>query len=197
MESIGWITAVCLGLGLAASTGLNTFLPLLIAAVAGRFMGVHLGEHFSWLTSNTAIATLAIATVLDTIADKVPAVDHALHAVGAFVRPLVAALAAASVLPADNGSTAAIIGLIIGSPAAFAFHAAKAGTRVASSALSFGMLNPVISIAEDFASAGLTIASLLLPLFAPVFVVAAFALIWQITKRAKAAKQPQPSVPTV
>jgi hypothetical protein len=54
---------ILLGLGLSASTGLNTFLPLLLLPAAARFhvAGIELGAKFEWLTSDAAIITLIVA----------------------------------------------------------------------------------------------------------------------------------------
>src|SRR5688572_33156145 len=82
--------ALLLGLGLSASTGLNTFLPLLLLAAAARFhvAGITLGDKFEWLTSDAAVIALIIACVLELVADKIPAVDHFLDSAGTFVRPV-------------------------------------------------------------------------------------------------------------
>ena len=47
---LGIAMALCLGLGLAAATGLRAFLPLLIVAVLSRFhlLGVNFGEGFAF-----------------------------------------------------------------------------------------------------------------------------------------------------
>ena len=48
-----WILPALLGLGLASATGLRTFLPLLMLALAARFevFGVQLIEQMDWLVS--------------------------------------------------------------------------------------------------------------------------------------------------
>src|SRR5688572_33319925 len=100
METGSLMLALLLGLGLSASTGLNTFLPLLLLSAAARFniAGISLGERFEWLTSDVAIIVLIVACIAELIADKVPAVDHFLDSIGTFVRPVAGAIASASVL---------------------------------------------------------------------------------------------------
>ena len=82
-----WILAALLGLGLAAATGLRTFLPLLLLSAAVHFelFGVVLNESMQWLGSTSALVALAIATVVEVVADLVPLVDNALSAVGTVV----------------------------------------------------------------------------------------------------------------
>lgn len=176
------IPSVLLGLGLAASTGLNTFLPLLLLASAAHFGYLDaqhlLNGNFAWVKSDAAIGTLAIATVVEILGDKIPVVDHGLDVIGTFARPLVGAFAAASVFSGGDPGTAAIAGLIIGAPIAFGFHAAKAGTRAGSTATTGGLGNPVLSFIEGVAAVGMTLAAIAFPWIMPlILLVVALALI--------------------
>jgi hypothetical protein len=185
-----WILALFLGLGLAASCGLNTFLPLLCLSGAAHWnlFGVSLGPSFSWLGSGTALTVLSIAVVAEVIADKIPTIDHALDVVATLVRPAAGALAAASAVGAVQGdaTTAAVVGLIVGAPPALGVHAAKASTRAASSATTLGVANPVLSLGEDVLALGLSLLALAIPLAVP-FALAAVAIVaWKIWKGLRA-----------
>lgn len=188
MSAPDFLFALFLGLGLAASTGLNTFLPLLLLAAAARFdiAGVSLGDKFQWLSSDTAIILLIVACIVEIVADKFPAVDHFLDAIGTFVRPVAGTLAAASVFTGVEPMTAAVIGLIVGGPVSFTFHTLKAGTRVASSAATFGCANPVISLAEDVLSLVLSVIAIFMPIIAPIVIALFLLLMWKLAQRIKA-----------
>ncbi len=162
--------AALLGLGLAASTGLNTWLPLLLLSAAARLHlgGVQLNGSFAWLESNVALAVLLIATLIEVIADKVPAVDHMLHSIATFVRPLAAAMAVAAAFTKLDPVPAAVIGLMIGAPAAIGMHSIKSATRVGSSITTLGCANPLLSLVEDAISLSLSTISILMPLVVPV-----------------------------
>lgn len=185
MSTGSLILALLLGLGLSASTGLNTFLPLLLLAAAAKFQiaGITLGETFQWLSSDVAIIVLIIACVAELIADKVPAVDHFLDSIATFVRPAAGAIAAASVLTDVDPTVAAVVGLMMGAPVSLGFHTLKAGTRVASSAATFGCANPVLSIIEDVVSLGLTILSIFVPILVPVALALLIFVLWRVVKR--------------
>ena len=187
MEPTAIVLAVLLGLGLSASTGLNTFLPLLLLSAAARFhvAGIELGHRFDWLSSDVALIVLIVASVVEIVADKVPAVDHFLDAIGTFVRPLAATVATASVLTgADvNPTVAAVVGLMIGAPTSLGFHTLKAGTRVASSAATFGCANPVLSLIEDVISFSLTVVAIFIPLAVPIALALLVWLLWLVAKR--------------
>ena len=121
-----WVLPALLGLGLASATGLRTFLPLLMLALAARFglFGIDLNDRMAWLADWPAIAALAVAAAAEFTGDKIPVVDHALNVLGSFTRPIAGAVAAASVFAGVDPMTAAIAGLIVGAPTAFAFNAA-------------------------------------------------------------------------
>ncbi len=184
-----WIYAALLGLSLAASTGLNTFLPLLLLAGAARFGFVNTAEvfngSFAWVASDAALAGLGLATLVEVVGDKIPAVDHALDAFGTVARPLVGAFAAASVFTGADPAMAALAGLAFGAPTALGFHAAKAGTRAASSATTFGVANPVLSVVEDIAAVVLVITGLIAPLLVPVLLLAALFVMWRVFKKVR------------
>jgi hypothetical protein len=194
VEPTAIVLAVLLGLGLSASTGLNTFLPLLLLAAAARFniAGIELGQRFDWLSSDVAIIVLIVASVVEVIADKVPAVDHFLDSIGTFIRPLAATVATASVLTgADvNPTVAAVTGLMIGAPVSLGFHTLKAGTRVASSAATFGCANPILSLIEDAISLSLSLLAIFLPLAVPVALALLVWLLWMVAKRIRRREVP-------
>jgi uncharacterized membrane protein len=187
---------ILLGLGLSASTGLNTFLPLLLLSAAARFHvgGVELGARFEWLTSDAAMITLIIACVIELIADKIPAVDHFLDTAGTFIRPLAGALASASVLTGVDPMVAAIVGIIVGGPTSLGMHTLKAGTRLASTATTFGCANPVISIIEDVISFCLSITAIFLPIVVPVFLALLVWALYQLMKRIRRTPPPAATV---
>ena len=184
MEPTTLVSTILLGLGLAASSGLNTFLPLLMLAGAAHFQlfGVDLKDlnaGFAWLASDTALGVLGLATLVEVIGDKIPVVDHMLDALGTVARPAAGALAAASVTHGDP-ATAALVGIIVGAPTAFSFHTAKAGTRASSSAFTFGLGNPVLSFIEDVLAFGLTLIAFLAPWLVPLLLLVMFLCIWKL-----------------
>lgn len=184
MDTQTYIAIALLGLGLAASSGLNTFLPLLVLGLAARLglFGVHLNGSFTWLSSDAALATLAVATFIEIVGDKVPSFDHALDVIGSVARPLAGTLAAASVFHGTDPAFATMLGLIIGAPVAFSFHAAKAGTRLTSSAGTLGLLNPVLSFLEDMAALVMIFTAFLMPWLIPFFVLGFGFALWKMVQ---------------
>ncbi len=185
-----WILPALLGLGLAAATGLKTFLPLLMLSVAARFhlFGIELSDSFEWLGSLPALVALGVATLAELLADKIPVVDHGLSLVGTVARPIAGAIAAAAAFGHSDPTAAAVAGLIIGAPTAFAFNAAQGGTRAVSTATTGGLGNPIVSLAEDalaFVTALIALAApILIPLVLALLAYAVWRLVRMVRRRA-------------
>ena len=171
------------GIALASACGLRAFLPLFALSVATRVGLAHLAPGAAWIGSTTAMWTLAVATVLELVADKVPIVDHALDAVSTFVRPAAAAVAGWATFGAVDPSLSWIAAVVLGA-GALGVHALKAKTRLGSTALTLGHANPILSVGEDVTAAVLSAAAFLAPLLAAILVVGA--LIWLVARRRRA-----------
>ena len=188
-----WVLPALLGLGLASATGLRTFLPLLMLALAARFemFGVRLIDQMDWLVSWPAIAALTTATVAEFAGDKVPAIDHALNAVGYVTRPIAGAVAAGSVFWGVDPAAAAIAGLIVGAPAALAFNAAQTGVRVGSTATTGGLGNPVVSLIEDVLAFLTVIVAFLAPILIPIVLVGLAIVVFRLARRIRDRSEPR------
>ena len=180
-----WVLPALLGLGLASATGLRTFLPLLMLAIAARFglFGITLNEHMSWLVSIPAIASLGVAAVVEFAGDKIPVLDHGLSVLGGFTRPVAGAIAAGSVFAGLDPTTAAIAGVIVGAPTALAFTAAQGGTRLASTATTGGLGNPILSFIEDVLSFFTVLLAFVAPILIPVVMIVVAVLVFRLANR--------------
>ncbi len=182
--------ALVAGIVLAAAAGLRAFLPLAGLAWAARLGFLSLNEGFSWLGSDGAVAALTVAVLVEVLGDKIPAVDHALDAVGALVKPLaglvVVAASAASLPPL----WAAILGVIAGAPLAGGIHLVKAKGRVLANLATLGFAAPLLSVVEDIAGVILVVTALLVPLLALVLAVLLFVM---LRRRRRAATDSTPS----
>jgi hypothetical protein len=85
----------------------------------------------------------------------------------------------------NDPATAALMGVMFGAPLALGLHAAKAGTRGASTLTTAGMGNPVLSVAEDFAALLLGLVAFLAPLLIPVLLVAIAYYGWKAIRFAR------------
>jgi Domain of unknown function (DUF4126) len=163
---VEWLPALALAIALAACTGLRAWLPLLMASALARLGALELGPSFQFLASNRALVLFSAATLIELLGDKFPVVDHALDLISTLVRPAAGALLAAAVIGrVSDPLTALVLGVAVGAPSSFVPHAAKSLTRAASSTLTAGLANPVLSVVEDLATVALFALALALPFF--------------------------------
>jgi hypothetical protein len=192
MEAVAWtdiVPSVALGIGLAACAGLRAWLPLLLAGGLARAGVIELGSSFQFISSNRALVLFAVATVIEIVGDKIPAVDHALDSMSTILRPAAGSLLAASVMwQISDPLTAVALGVAVGAPSALVPHAAKSLLRVGSTVLTGGLANPVLSFVEDAAALVLFI----LAVVVPVLVVAALLGVVFLILRRAARRSPTP-----
>ena len=166
-------TLVSLATGLALSTaaGFNAYLPLLITGILARTTDlITLDAPFDRLEEPAVLGAIAAVGVVDFIGDKIPAVDHVLHAIGLVVAPVAGAVLALGVT-SDEGIVP-VVAVIAGAVAAGATQGARATVRPLSTAATGGFGNPILSLGEDGLSAALSFAAILVPLLALVLAVA-------------------------
>lgn len=185
--------------GLAGAAGLNAWLPLLASALLVRLDVVELAEPFDELSSTTGLVVLAALTAADFVGDKVPAVDHALHAVGAVVAPVSGAVLFTGQTGLET-DLPTLVSVALGALTAGSIHAGRAAVRPASTAATGGLGNPVLSLVEDLGSAGLTLVAFALPLLAVAIVVALLVTLWRAWRRlrrfrSRAGRRPPPAPP--
>jgi hypothetical protein len=168
------VSTLGLAVALAACAGLRAWLPLLMAGGLARAGMLDLGESFRFLSSNKALALFAVATVLEILGDKVPAVDHALDALSTVLRPAAGAVLAAAVFGRIVDPLQAVaLGLAVGAPTALVPHAGKVALRGISTTFTAGLANPLLSLIEDAA----TIVLFALAVVVPVAVAVALAFV--------------------
>ena len=172
------VFAAAAGVAIAAACGLRAFLPLLALSLGVRYDLVHVDHAAAWIASTPVLVTLVWATILEIVADKVPAVDHLLDLVATGLRPAAAGLAAWCTFEGVHPALAIAAALVLGG-GAMGIHVAKAKVRLGSSMLTFGGANPVLSFIEDGVSGGLSALALLAPISA---VVAAGMVVWVLRR---------------
>ena len=175
-----FIPALAMGIALASAAGLRAWLPMLTAGGLARLGVLELGPTFQFLASDKALAIFGIATVIELVGDKIPAVDHALDVIGTPLRPVIGAVLAASVLGAvTDPLTATLLGVAVGAPTALVPHVAKSALRAVSTTTTAGLANPALSFVED----AITVVLLILAVLIPLVVVALVALTLVVASR--------------
>jgi hypothetical protein len=161
------------GLGLAAGTGLNSYAVLLVyAGMARLFPEDYPGSIPRLLSSTTALMILGALFALEFFVDKIPGLDHFWDLLHSLIRPLSGALLAVAVVSphADPAVTALAGGS--GSIVSLATHLLKSATRLTSTALTAGIANVALSLAEDILAFLQAFVAIFLPAVAFIVVLA-------------------------
>jgi large-conductance mechanosensitive channel len=159
------ITAVAIGIGLAASAGFRVFEPMLVAAVAAKAGVLPLNESFQWLSSWTSIAILGTATIVEIMAYYIPVIDNLLDTIATPLAVVAGTLLLTSVLPIESELMKWITGAAVGGGSAAVVQSGSALTRLTSTKLTAGIGNPVVATVENVAATGTSILSLVIPFF--------------------------------
>jgi hypothetical protein len=163
--------SVLAAFGLSGAAGLNAWLPLFGSALLARLDVVELAAPFDELSSTTGLVVLGVLTVADFVGDKVPLVDHVLHAAGAVVAPASGALLFTGQTGLET-ELPALVAVVLGALTAGSVHAGRAAVRPVATASTAGVGNPLLSLGEDVASLVLLAAAFVLPVLAAALVVA-------------------------
>ncbi len=178
------VTYAAAGIALAATAGMRAFLPLLVIGIAAKLGRFEISEGYRWLASDAALVVFSIAVIAETLADKVPIVDHALDTVQTVIKPAVGTMAAAAMFVQLPPFEATVVGLLVGGTVATSVHLVKSKVRIASSLTTGTLLNPVLSFVEDVVATVVAAVAILAPLLALVFIALIAAFVFrQLHKR--------------
>jgi hypothetical protein len=176
--------------GLSSSAGLNAYLPLLMVALIGRYTDlITLNEPWNALENGWVIGVLAVLLVIEMLVDKVPAVDTMNDTIQTFVRPVAGAVlfaSSAGVIGEAHPVLAVICGLIL----AGGVHAVKATARPVVTGTTGGVLNPVVSVAEDVVAFVVSLLSILVPVLGLLLLI--IIIVWFLRWRRRR-RDPRPA----
>jgi uncharacterized membrane protein len=142
-------SSYALAVALSTAAGIRPFLTIAISAWMMYSGELHPSTQFQWLGSFDVATLLTAVAALEFLADKIPLVDHAMHLTHFAIKPVAAALIAGGTIPASDPQAATY--LIMGASAlnALGIHTGSVALRAASTSLSFGVANPIVSLVED------------------------------------------------
>ncbi len=183
------ILSICLGVGLAASSGFRVFVPLFALSIASYFGIIPLNDSWAWVGSTPALVILGVASIAESLSYLVPLVDNLLDTIAVHLAGVAGTLVMA-------GSTADLspemmwaLAIVAGGGAGMAVKSVNATGRAVSTATTAGVANPIVGIAETGTAIGLSILAIFAPVLAVVAVVIGLVgLIWFVMKLKKRAK---------
>lgn len=164
------LVSVAVGVALAAACGFRVFVPLLALSAAAYSGHIGLQSGFEWMGSGAALLAFAIATALEVAAYKIPWLDNALDTLATPAALMAGMVVAASVvadLPPLVRWTVVLVG---GGGAAGVVQGATVLARLKSTALTGGLGNPILALAELVGAVVTASLALLAPLLAIIIV---------------------------
>jgi hypothetical protein len=175
--------ATLLGIGLAASCGFRVFAPLLVTSAAAYAGYLKLTAGFEWIGTGPALSAFAVATAVETLAYYVPWLDNLLDSIASPIAVVAGtALFAASATGLDPFLkwTLAIIG---GGGSAAIVQGGTVFARGASTAMSGGLTNFVVSTFELIAGFFFPLVSIVVPLLAVVLLAVVVGGMYYVARR--------------
>ncbi len=171
------LLSVGLGVGLAAACGFRVFLPVLVMGVAARAGALDLSDGFEWMAGTPALMALGVAVVCEVGAYYVPWLDNVLD-----VAAMPAAVTAGIVVAAANIETATplvdwALAAVAGGSAAAVVQTGTTLLRGASTMMTAGIGNPVVSTGEAGSAAGLSLLAVTMPVLALAAVLLLVAIV--------------------
>ncbi len=186
---MGALAQILGGFGLAAASGLNAYIPLLLVGLTARFTPwLKLSPPFDVLTNGWVLAALVLLEFIELFVDKIPGLDHLNDIIQTLIRPTAGAILFAEqahVITNLHPAAALILGLVV----AFGVHAGKATVRPFVTAGTFGTGNWLVSIIEDILSVFLSVLSILAPVLMVLVVFLLLLLVWR-WRSSRAARRP-------
>ena len=168
--------------GLSFSAGLNAYIPLFVIGTIAHFKPewLTLSKPYDVLADPWALILLGVLILVEFLADKVPAINHANDAAQTFVRPVAGAIAfaaTAGIITNIHPLVALACGLVI----AGGVHTAKSAViRPAVTATTGGAGNVPVSILEDVTATTVSFLSIVIPFIIAITLlcVIIFVAVW-------------------
>ncbi|NTW08392.1 MAG: DUF4126 domain-containing protein [Anaerolineaceae bacterium] len=181
MELLGIFSAF----GLAASAGLNAYIPLLTVALLARFTDlIVLAKPWDALESWWIIGLLSVLVIVEFVSDKVPVVNHVNDAIMTFIRPAAGAIAFAASTSVVKGISP-VFALAMGLLVAGSINTVKSViVRPAVSVATATAGNVPVSMAEDAVATVTSVLAIVVPVFIACAMVLVTAwIIWFFWRR--------------
>ena len=171
INMIASLLSLSLGIGLSAACGFRVFVPLLIMNLAARGEWLTLGDRFQWIASDAALVAAVAATVLEIGAYYIPWLDNLLDLVATPAAVIAGILVTASVVTGMSPLLRWSLAVIAGGGAAAAVQSVTVAGRQASSVMTAGFGNPLLSTIESGSAVALSLMAIVAPLLAVVLTI--------------------------
>jgi hypothetical protein len=174
------LLSICVGIGLSAACGFRLFVPPLVMSVASLFGHLTLSPNFAWMGTYPAMVAFAVATCIEVVAYYIPWVDNLLDTVATPMAIAAGTVVTASLIPDTDPMLQWTVALIAGGGSAGTIQAFTGIGRLASTVMTGGLGNALLSTIESSSSVILSGLAIAVPVFAVCLV--AVLLVFTLSK---------------
>jgi hypothetical protein len=182
------LLALCIGMGLSAACGFRIFVPPLMMSAAAVTGSYELPAELAWMGTEGALIAFAAATAVEVLAYYIPWIDNLLDAIevplaaiaGTFLTAGMLSDAVLASFPEFSPLMLWTAAAIAGGGTAAVTESATVVTRLASTATTGGLGNPLVSTMENLSALVLAWLAIAAPVIALAVV---FFLIWFATQK--------------
>jgi hypothetical protein len=160
------LLSICIGIGLSAACGFRVFVPPLVMSIASLFGHLTLSPSFEWMGSYPALVIFAVATCIEIAAYYIPWIDNLLDTIATPIAIAAGTFVTASVIPDADPMLQWTVAIIAGGGSAGTIQAFSGIARLASTVMTGGLGNAVISTIESSGSVVLSGLAIALPMVA-------------------------------
>jgi uncharacterized protein DUF4126 len=162
------LLSVFVGVGLSAACGFRVFVPLLVMSVASLTGQMTLSPEFEWIGTYPALAAFAIATIFEIAAYYIPWVDNLLDTVAIPAATVAGTIVMASAVSEMSPFLKWALAVIVGGGVAGTIQGFTTITRIASTATTGGLGNPIVSTVEAGGSLLMSVLAITVPVLAVI-----------------------------
>jgi hypothetical protein len=167
------LLALCIGVTLSAACGFRIFVPPLVMSAGAIYGDFALSESFAWMGTYPALIAFAVATTAEVLAYYVPVVDNLLDGIEIPTAIAVGTLITSASISGFTDMEPLLkwaIAIALGGGTAGIVESFTAVTRAASTTMTGGSANPIMSTTEVLSAGVLSLLALFIPFLAIVVV---------------------------
>lgn len=165
------LLSICVGVGLSAACGFRIFMPLLVMSIASLSGHLTLAPGFEWIGTYPALGTFMVASLLEISAYYVPWLDNLLDTIAVPTATIAGTVAMASAVSEMSPLLKWALAVIVGGGVAGTIQSVTSLTRIASTATTGGLANPILSTVEAGGSIAMSVLAITLPVLAFLTVI--------------------------
>lgn len=165
------VISLILGICLSAVCGFRVFIPPLIVSIFYKLNIISLPVKYDWVSSNTAILILSIATLIEISAYYLPVIDNFLDTISIPTSLIAGTLMSVTFINFDNNTIDWVLSVLIGGGSAVGISSLTSGIRLITTTTTLGIGNLLFSSLEWIGAILLSILTIFIPILSLILII--------------------------